>query len=245
MNIQEMELLVRVAEAGSMTRAAQQMQLTPAAVSAAVQRVERAVGIRLFHRTTRSIHPTDEGLILIDGSRKLVEMWRQTVEDARGHRAGLTGTINLSAPTDTTYSVLDPVLVELCSAHPELRVVLKTSDDVLDLHRNALDIAIRYGQLQDSTLTARKILESPTVLVASPSYLAEKPPPGDPGTATQPALPHPSAVQRAHDFLGAPGPRRDPLGAASEPPLRRRLPHPPVGPGRLGHRLQEPVRRHR
>ena len=163
-----------------MTLAAQQLQLTPAAVSAAVQRMEKSMQIRLFHRTTRSIHLTEEGLVVIEGCRDMVELWRRTVEDARGNRTELEGTVHLSSPTDTTYEILEPVLVSLCTEHPRLRLILETSDAVLDIHRDAIDIAIRYGRLQDSTLFARKLAECPGILVAAPSYLSIRGTPATP-----------------------------------------------------------------
>lgn len=171
--IHEMELLVRVAETGSMTQAAQQLRVTPAAVSAAVQRIENEIGVRLFERTTRSLHPTDEGRVVIEGCRDVVDLWRRTLDDARGQRSELEGTIHVTAPADTTYQILESVVVALCAEHPRLRVVLDTSDAIQHLHRDAIDMAIRYGPLADSTLTARKLAECPGVLVAAPSYLAE------------------------------------------------------------------------
>jgi len=166
-----MELLVRVAETASMTLAAHQLHLTPAAVSAAVQRVENAIGVRIFERTTRSLHPTDEGRVVIDGCKDVVELWQRTLDDARGQRTEIEGTVHLSAPADTTYEVLEPVMAELSDEHPKLQVVLHTGDAIQHLHRDAIDIAIRYGPLQDSTLTARKLATLPNVLVASPSYV--------------------------------------------------------------------------
>ena len=168
-----MELLVRVAETGSMTLAAQQLQVTPAAVSAAVQRLEKSLGIRLFERTTRSLHPTDEGLIVIFACQDIVDRWRRVLDEATGTPGAVEGTVHLSAPSDTMYGVLEAVVVELCAAHPALRVVLNTSDALHHLHRDAIDIAIRYGALKDSTLSARKLFDGPRLLVAAPSYLAE------------------------------------------------------------------------
>ncbi|MEZ4302319.1 MAG: LysR family transcriptional regulator, partial [Polyangiaceae bacterium] len=80
MKLDEMELLVRVAEAGSMTMAARQLHLTPAAVSAVVKRVEESIGVRLFERTTRSIQPTDEGLVVLQGCKDMVHRWQRTLE---------------------------------------------------------------------------------------------------------------------------------------------------------------------
>lgn len=174
MRLDDMKLLVRVAETGSMTRAARQLNLTPAAVSATVRRVEEALGVRLFDRTTRALHPTDEGLVVLDGCHRVVERWQQTLEEVQASRQALVGTVHLSAPADTTYQVVAPVVAALCEAHPALQVVVHSSDAVQHLHREAIDMAIRYGPLQDSALTARKLAEQPGVLVASPSYLERR-----------------------------------------------------------------------
>lgn len=166
-----MDLLVRIAETGSMTLAARQLYLTPAAVSAAVRRIEGDVGVRLFERTTRSLHLTDEGLVIIEGCRDVVERWRRALDEARGHRSALAGTVHLTVPKDLTYQVLQPLIADFSLAHPALRVVLSTSDSIRHLHRDAIDLAIRYGSLQDSRLSARKLAASPRILVAAPSYL--------------------------------------------------------------------------
>ncbi|MFN3199473.1 MAG: LysR family transcriptional regulator [Bradymonadia bacterium] len=171
MKIRDMELLTRVAESGSMSRAAKQLHLTPAAVSATVARLEEELGLRVFERTTRTLHPTEEGLAIINGCQTILAQWRQTLEDAQGDRAVLSGTVRLSAPVDTTYQLIEPIMASLSTAHPQLQMVVHASDTVHHLLRDAIDIAIRYGALADSTLTARKLIEGPTILVASPGYL--------------------------------------------------------------------------
>ncbi len=171
MKLREMELLVRIAETGSMTLAARQLHLTPAAVSAAVRRIEDDLGLRIFERTTRTLHPTEEGLVVIACCEDVLDRWQRTLDEAKGPRVGLAGTVHLSAPTDTTYQVLESLVVALCTEHPALRVVLSTSDMVQHLHRDAIDLATRYGALHDSTLSARTLAVSPRVLVASPAYL--------------------------------------------------------------------------
>lgn len=185
MKIRDMELLVRVAETGSMTLAAQQLSLTPAAVSATVQRVEAAVGIRIFARTTRTLHPTDEGQRLLEGCVEVVERWRRALDDARGHRAEPEGTVHLSAPADVTYRLLETIVGDVCHEHPKLRVVLDTSDHIKRLPGDAIDMAIRYGPLADSSLTVRKLVDGPAVLVAAPSYLEEAGRPETPAELTE------------------------------------------------------------
>lgn len=173
MRLDEMELLLRVAETGSMTLAARQMNRTPAAVSASVKRLEAELGVRVFDRTTRSVQPTDEGLLVLEGCQDVVERWQQALEGIRGAERELAGSIHVSAPADTSYQVLAPVAVEVAAAHPKLDIVVHSSDAVHHLHRDAIDMAIRYGPLQDSALTARKLAQWPGVLVASPAYLEQ------------------------------------------------------------------------
>jgi DNA-binding transcriptional LysR family regulator len=172
MRLRDMELLVRVAQTGSMTLAAQQLHLTPAAVSAAVLRIEDTLGLRLFARTTRSLHPTDEGVVVLEACEDVVARWRRGLDEARGPHVEPTGTVDLASPADTTYTTLDAVVTRLTARHPALRIVLHTSDAIQHLQRDAIDLAIRYGPLRDSSLTARKLVESPRVLVAAPAYLS-------------------------------------------------------------------------
>ncbi len=174
MKLDEMELLVRVAETGSMTLAARQLRLTPAAVSAAVHRIEEGLGVRLFERTTRSLHPTDEGELVVEACQEVVERWARAVEQVHGPTPELMGRVHISAPSDTTHQVLAPVIVSVAEAHPKLEVVVHSSDALQHLHRDAVDMAIRYGPLQDSSLSARKLAAYPSVLVASPAYLARR-----------------------------------------------------------------------
>lgn len=181
MKIRDMEMLVRVAESGSMTLAAQQLHMTTAAVSVAIARIEASIGLRLFERTTRALHPTDAGLVVIEGCVEAVSRWQRALDDARDGQTEIEGTVHLSAPSDTSYLILRPLLQALSSTHPKLRVVLQTSDDIHQLHRDAIDMAIRYGKLSDSSLMARKLYEGPRILVASPAYIARF------GTPTNPA----------------------------------------------------------
>lgn len=158
MNVDDMKLLIQVNETGSMTRAAKHLNVTPAAVSAAVGRIEESIGVRLFERTTRSVRATDEGLALIETCHELVARWQNTLEDVQGGAKPLSGTIRIAVPSDTAFQIVAPSVVDLSKAHPGLRVVLHSSDSVQSLHRDAIDMAIRYGPLPDSSLSARRPL---------------------------------------------------------------------------------------
>ena len=161
-----------------MTSAARQLHLTPAAVSGVVKRVEESLGVRLFDRTTRSVQPTEEGLVLLEGCQDVVERWERALEDTSATTSTpnkrLGGTVHVSAPTDTSYQVVGPVVLTLAKAHPDLQVVVHPTDTLQHMHREAIDIAIRYGELPDSDLAAHHLADYPSILVASPSYTAER-----------------------------------------------------------------------
>lgn len=171
MKIRDLQLLVRVADTGSMTQAASQLSLTPAAVSAAVQRVERDLGLRIFERTTRSLRPTQEGEVLIEGCRETVQRWRRALDEARGDEATLEGSVHLAAPADTTHLVLAEAVASFSEDHPGVRVVVHATDVLQNVLQDALDLSIRYGELRDSALVARRLARVPRMLVASPDYL--------------------------------------------------------------------------
>lgn len=173
-------MLLRVAECGSMTLAAQQVNLTPAAVSAGVQRVESALGVRLFERTTRTLHPTEEGRAILDGCEAVTARWQQAVQAAHGGALEVEGAVRLAAPADTTYGGLEAAVLEACDAHPALQVVFEVGDSVQHVLRAGIDLAVRYGALEDSGLIARRLARAPGVLVASPAYLAERGAPRSP-----------------------------------------------------------------
>ncbi len=194
MKLEEMNLLVRVAQARSMTLAAKQLHLTPAAVSAAVRRIEEVLGTKLFERTTRHLRPTDEGLIVLESCQDMLARWQDTLEDIQDRGREITGTVHLSAPVDTTYNLLVPVVQQLTHSHPNLRLVLHSSDVIHHLQREAIDMAIRYGKLQDSTTLARRLGTFPGVLVASPSYISRH---GAPHTPEQLARHRCLTLQRA------------------------------------------------
>ena len=174
MKTSEMELLIRVAESGSMTRSARQLNQTPASVSATVSRVEKAMGVRIFERNTRSIRVTSEGLAVLQGCRDVLHRWQQTLDEVEGAGKELMGTVRLSAPADTTYGLVAPVLASLSEKHPKMQIVMHSSDIVQHLHQDAIDMAIRYGAMEDSSLLARKLAQCHSVLVASPAYLSQR-----------------------------------------------------------------------
>ncbi len=172
LQLSQLQLFVRLADAGNLSAAARQLQLTPAAASAALKRLEAALAVRLVERSTRSLRLTPEGELLREHAlRALSEL-----DDARAllsaQREQLEGEIHLAAPSDLGREVLSPMLDEFLVRHPGLRIVWHVSDSVQDLRRERVDLAVRYGEPADSTLVARRLCTTRIMVVASPDYVA-------------------------------------------------------------------------
>lgn len=173
MRLDDAQLLVRIADSGSLTAAAKQLRRSPAAASAALTRLEEEIGLRLFERTTRSIHPTEEGAAVIEACEEILARWQRTLDELKGDEGAPSGLVRVSAPTDLSHQLIAPLLLSFCRAHPRVQLILDASDSVHKIHREAIDLALRYGALPDSSLPARKLHSSPTVLVAAPAYLKQ------------------------------------------------------------------------
>jgi len=185
LQLSQLQLFVRLAEAGTLSAAARQLQLTPAAASAALKRLEAALGVRLVERSTRSMRLTPEGELL----REHAERALGELDDARAQlsaqRERLEGEVHLAAPSDLGREVLSGMLDDFMQRHPALRIVWHVSDSVHDLRRERVDLAVRYGEPPDSTLVARLLCTTRIVLVASPDYVARHGAPQHPGQLAQ------------------------------------------------------------
>ncbi|PAA17273.1 MULTISPECIES: LysR family transcriptional regulator [Pseudomonas] len=171
----DLQLFVHAADLGSLSAAARVMDMSPAVASAALKRIEAQLGARLLARSTRSLRLTAEGegfleyartaLASLDEGRRLL---------ARGQDQ-VSGVLQLSAPSDFGRNLLLPWLDEFQREHPQLTVRLLLGDRIADLFRQPVDIALRYGEPEDSSLVALPVApDNRRVLCASPDYLARK-----------------------------------------------------------------------
>lgn len=168
----EIQLFIRVAAAGGISGAARQLGLTPATASAAIKRLERELGSTLFERSTRSLRLTPAGEEFLGYCVASTEQLEAGIAALRQGHEGMSGEIQLGAPSDLGRGMLDEVLEAFRQQHPKLRIVLHLSDGLQDLYRNPIDLVLRYGLLRDSTLIARKLCDNHRVICASPAYLA-------------------------------------------------------------------------
>jgi DNA-binding transcriptional LysR family regulator len=168
----DLGLFVRTAALGSFSNAAREVDLLPGQVSAAIQRLERELDIRLFARSTRSLRLTAEGERYLPYAQEVLSMLREGRERLHDEHHALQGTLKVTAPSDLGRNVLLPWLTEFREAHPKLALKLFLSDYVSDVFRDPVDIAIRYGMSENASYVALPLAENNRrVLVASPLYL--------------------------------------------------------------------------
>lgn len=167
----DLQLFVRTADCGNLTRAARMLHQTPAAASAALRRLEQRLGVLLFARSTRSLRLTPDGEIFLEYCRNALALLSEGEAMLMAGRDKVRGQLRLSAPSDLGRQVLLPWLNQFQELHPEVMLSLQFADRVIDLRRDPVDIALRYGRLDDSSLVSQHIADNRRVVVASPGYL--------------------------------------------------------------------------
>jgi DNA-binding transcriptional LysR family regulator len=165
-------VLVRVVETGSFSAVARERELSQAAVARQVSQLEKHFGVRLFHRTTRKLSLTDDGEILLRLARPVLGGVEE-IESALGqHRGSPVGLVRVGVTTATSRA-LSLRLPALLAEHPGLKVELVVDDRLGDLIKNRLDLAMRFGEVTDASLVARRSGTALRVAVAAPSYIEQ------------------------------------------------------------------------
>jgi DNA-binding transcriptional LysR family regulator len=169
--IGDLNLFLRVLDLGSISAAARSLDLSVAVASQRLKRLERSLGVRLLHRTTRQLRPTPEGIALAEQGRSLVEDLEVLTSSLSNTAKGVSGTLRVTLPATFGRQYISPLLPEFLSRHPRLRLHIDLSDQMRDLVSDGLDLAIRIGTLKDSDLVATRLASNRRVLCASPEYL--------------------------------------------------------------------------
>ena len=167
----EMEVFTLVAEHGSLSGAARALGLTPSSISRIITRTEQRIGTRLLLRTTRAITFTAEGEAYLRGAWRILADMAE-VEDAITDQGTPRGRLRVSAALAHGRMTIVPLIAAFSSRYPAIVVDLMLGDEVVDILSSQADVAIRFGPLPDSPLTARHIRSTGQVIVASPDYLA-------------------------------------------------------------------------
>lgn len=169
-----------VAEAGSFARAAEALGVSNSAVSRAVARMERRLGVRLFDRSPRAVALSDEGLRFHRRVLPLLEAMEEAATDASGAAAQVRGRLRVNVHGWFARFVLLPRLASLFATYPALELELVVRDRLGDLVGEGFDVAVRFGEPEPSSLIARRLLETRIVTCASPTYLARRGHPAHP-----------------------------------------------------------------
>jgi len=169
----DLQVFVLTAELGSLSAAARRLELSPAVASAALKRLETGLGCRLLVRSTRSLRLTGEGEQYLPHARSALQSLLDGQQLLAGGKATISGPLQLSAPSDFGRNVLLPWLDDFQLQHPLLSLRLLLADRNADLFRQPVDIALRYGQPEDSSLVALPVAAgNRRVLCAAPCYIA-------------------------------------------------------------------------
>ncbi|WP_029350333.1 LysR family transcriptional regulator [Bosea sp. 117] len=173
-------VMMAVVEGGSFVRAADIVGLTPSGISRAIARLEARIGAKLFHRTPRSVALTEEGRRFFDQVAPLLAGIEEAAEDAAGAGSAVRGRLKLSADPWFARVVLAPRLPELTARHPLLLTEMLTTNHREEMMAGGVDLAVRFGAPDASSLIARKLLDTRIVTCASPDYLARRGVPATP-----------------------------------------------------------------
>lgn len=171
MNTNDLDLFVRTADSGSITRAAEQLDITTAAASAGLKRLEKSLRVQLFIRSTRQLRITSEGerfLVYCREALSNLEDGRASIHSSAGK---VTGNLRVSAPSDLGRNVLLGWIDEIMDQHPDLSINLLLGDSNADFYLDRVDLAIRYGEQQDSSMVSFKLANVDRIICASPAYL--------------------------------------------------------------------------
>ncbi len=166
-----LELFAAVVAEGSFSAAGRRMGLTPSAVSRTIDRIEARLGVRLLLRTTRTLALTAEGHAYLSVARRILTDL-DDAEQAIADQGAPRGRLRVSAALSHGRLCVVPLLGAFTRAYPHIVVDISLTDTVVDIAAGQADVAIRFGPLADSPLTARKLGETGRVIVASPAYLA-------------------------------------------------------------------------
>jgi DNA-binding transcriptional LysR family regulator len=181
----DLELFQAAVEAGSFTAAAVTLGLTPSAVSRAVERLERHLGLQLLRRTTRSLSLTDAGRLYLEQSQAAFALLEDAERTLQGHAQTIAGRVRISVPTTWGHHRAAAKLAAFAARYPQVAIELHVSNRNVDLAAEGFDAVVRLGALPDSGLIARPLEDAALCLVASPAYLAQA---GTPETLSELAM---------------------------------------------------------
>jgi DNA-binding transcriptional LysR family regulator len=196
--VDDMTIFARVVERASLSSAGRELRLSPAVVSARITKLETRLGVRLLNRTTRTVNPTEEGRLYYEHCLRIIAEISEVERKLAEKKESPSGVLRISAPTVMGRRWIAPLIPQFREIFPDVEIRLQLTDRVADLVEEQIDIALRRGYQQDSSLISRKVAPDFRIACASPAYLEKH------GTPQTPA------DLKTHDclLLRFPGSRR-------------------------------------
>ncbi|WP_420923706.1 LysR family transcriptional regulator [Actinobacillus pleuropneumoniae] len=167
-------LFCRVIETQSFTQAAQLEQVSLAMASKLIAQLEEHLNVRLLHRTTRKITPTEAGLLYYQRCLPILNELKDAENSVSNITSTLQGKITISLPMDFGSRFVAPYLGQFMTTYPNIQLNIEFSDRRVDVVAEGYDLVLRIGTLEDSSIVAKRIARSELVLIASPDYLAKQ-----------------------------------------------------------------------
>lgn len=171
---EELDTFVQTVRAGSFTAAARQLGMAKSAVSRRISELEKRLGVQLMTRSTRQLHLTDEGRALYDRAGDVLLEWEERESSVGAQHLSLSGTVRVSLPLSFGVKHVGPATLSFMQRHPQLGFDIDFSDRKVDLIAEGFDLAVRIGDLEDSTLIARPLAPIALCAVASPEFLEQR-----------------------------------------------------------------------
>lgn len=197
MLLEDLQVVLRVAEFKSITAAATALDMRTATASAAVKRVEAALGAELFVRTTRQLRLSNAGERYIPECEKALRMLDIAKQNMQEDLGIFEGEIRIALSSDLGRNLIAPWLDEFLDEHPNVTLRTSISDSNIDLYRDSVDMALRYGSPNDASLYGFKICDVPRLLCASPQYIQQHGTPKDLNDLST----HNALLYQLHDTL--------------------------------------------
>jgi DNA-binding transcriptional LysR family regulator len=172
MLLDDLNVVIKVAEFRNITAAATHLNMRTATASAAVKRVEQALGAELFVRTTRSLRLSSAGERFLPTCEQAMSMLTTAKQNLKGDTGVIEGELRLGLSSDLGRNVIAPWLDDFMEEHEKISVKLNLNDSNIDFYRDPIDLALRYGSPDDASVYGFKICDVPRLLVASPSYIS-------------------------------------------------------------------------
>jgi DNA-binding transcriptional LysR family regulator len=191
----ELTFFVLLAKKGSLSAVARELDITPPAVTRRLALMEQRLGVRLVNRTTRTLSLTNEGEMYLAQTTAILAAIHEMEESVASSRDEPRGLLRINATLGFGRTTIAPLISLFAKRYPELEVQLQLTDRPINLVEEAFDLGIRFGELPDTRLSARKIMSNRRFLCAAPAYLKKRGEPQTPAELTR----HQCIVHRQND----------------------------------------------